>query len=415
MENERIDFFARVLAELGAELMKLKRLNNEHINAESENTVKNSLDGIFNDELRRCASLVDSQPNKNEEPGINNYIYFTEKEIKSMPEEIKKILTLKGKSCHLSKRTVGNCEFYEIRFRKNGYNISASGQTIEKAKKKFFEKLAYARPVQKVSKAVPTTFIAFATYYFENFRRPKLSDTSIKHDLLLYKNHLFTHFGNASLRKITPLDCKSLLDSILARGHGKTCEDVRCLLNQIFKGAIAHGILTLNPLDIVFFVKHERETGTILTKEEQDVVLEKLKGTPAVVAVALSLYCGLRPNEWQKCRIDGEFIVAVNSKRKTKRVEYKRIFICDRLKPFIENGIPKFPAYEQIRVKFKEALPNHSPKDLRKTFNSKCKELGVSDHARKHFMGHSDGVLDSTYTYLSDDYLKSEGKKLNAW
>jgi hypothetical protein len=34
---------------------------------------------------------------------------------------------------------------------------------------------------------------------------------------------------------------------------------------------------------------------------------------------ALALYTGLRPNEYNTAKIEGNFIVAVNSKRKNKR------------------------------------------------------------------------------------------------
>ena len=151
-------------------------------------------------------------------------------------------------------------------------------------------------------------------------------------------------------------------------------------------------------------------------------LLEKSQGEPLFeLAFALALYTGLRPNELKTARIDGEFIVAENSKRKRKgkttarTVEYKRIYICDRLRAYLVDGLPKLPTPQLLRRRMKKALPNHILKDLRKTFNSRCKELGVSDHARKHFMGHSLGKIDGTYTEFSTEYLLLEGKKLNNW
>ncbi len=127
------------------------------------------------------------------------------------------------------------------------------------------------------------------------------------------------------------------------------------------------------------------------------------------------MFCGLRPNELYKCQIQGDFIIAENSKRKNKKVEYKRIPIIKALKPYLTNGIEKIPNLDNIREYLKEILPEHQLKDLRKTFNTRCKEYGVSEHARKHFMGHSLGVLDNTYTELSDEYLIKEAQKLNEW
>ena len=358
----------------------------------------------------RQLNTLESAPSKNDD-----FIYFTEKELKEMPKQLSRLIILDGKRCRMRKRPSGFSFTYEIRYRKDFYNISACGKTIELAKKNFLEKCVFAKPRKLVYKTIPTTFDKFSMYFFETFRKPKVTDVTYRQDLYRYKKHIYPIFQDIPIRKITPILCKTLLDGILADGKGKTAEDVKSLLNQTLNSAIAHGIIERNPLDLVYYVKHERKTGNVLSPEEQELALSKLAGTPAGVATALSLYCGLRPNEWYKCEIKGEFIVSQNSKRKHKRIEYKRIPICKRLKPFLENGLPTFPAYEQIRLSIKEVLPEHSPKDLRKTFNTKCKELGVSDHARRHFMGHSEGELDRTYTQLSDEYLLSEGKKLDKW
>jgi len=93
-------------------------------------------------------------------------------------------------------------------------------------------------------------------------------------------------------------------------------------LNGIFKMAIAHGIIEGNPLAIVIVDKHERKHGTALSKEEEKKLLESMKATKYEKQFAVALYTGLRPNEFKTAGINGDFIVAVNSKRKNGRVEY---------------------------------------------------------------------------------------------
>ena len=46
---------------------------------------------------------------------------------------------------------------------------------------------------------------------------------------------------------------------------------------------------------------------------------------------------GLRPNEYKTARIEGDFIVANNSKRKNGKVELKKIPITPMLKPYLED------------------------------------------------------------------------------
>lgn len=158
---------------------------------------------------------------------------------------------------------------------------------------------------------------------------------------------------------------------------------------------------------------HQCEHGVALTKEEEKKLLQGVKGTKYEYIFALSLYTGLRPNELFTAKIDGNFIVAKNSKRKGKKVEYKKIPISIMLKPYLENVENfEFPTLEYIRKAFNQILPNHIYYDLRTTFYTRCEECGVAPPARDHFVGHSSGVLNSTYTDLSDEYLLKEGTKL---
>ena len=126
-------------------------------------------------------------------------------------------------------------------------------------------------------------------------------------------------------------------------------------------------------------------------------------------------HTGLRPNEWKTAEIDGDFIIAVNSKRKHKRTEYKKIPIIKSLRPYLVNGIPKVYNKEVLRRAYKEILPEHKIYDLRTTFYTRCKEFGVSEHALSEFMGHSLGAIGNAYPSLSEEYLINESKKLDNW
>ena len=177
-----------------------------------------------------------------------------------------------------------------------------------------------------------------------------------------------------------------------------------------------------NPLDTILKVSYEKVSSLALTKDEEKTLLREIQHEPVfAIALALALYTGLRPCEIQTATIDGDFIIAKNAKGKRKKKsklreeKTKRIYICDKLRPYLADGLPPLPPPSLLRRRVSAILPNHMLKDLRKTFNSRCKELGVSDHARKAFMGHALDPVDNTYTSLSDEYLLLEGKKLNLW
>lgn len=256
---------------------------------------------------------------------------------------------------------------------------------------------------------VPQTFEAFFEYYFEKFRKKKVSPKTYYNDFSRYKTHLKPHFNKKLIRQITPGDCQDLLDKLSEMG--KTSDEIFSLMNITFKAAILHGLITKNPLDIVYREPHQRTHGTALSSEEIETLKTCIKGTSLEQAVMILLYCGLRPNELVTVRIDGPFVVAQNSKRKNRKIEYKKIPITPMLAPFLKEPF-NFPTHDFIGRHFKQILPNHKLYDLRTTFYSKCKECGVAQVALNHFVGHSNGVLGDTYTTLSNDYLLEEGNKI---
>ena len=134
--------------------------------------------------------------------------------------------------------------------------------------------------------------------------------------------------------------------------------------------------------------------------------------SPFQSAFALALYTGLRPNEYKSARIEGKFVVAINSKRHNKKVEYKKIPITEMLRLYIQEfEVDKIPGIKYVRDKFNAVLPNHIYYDLRTTFYTRCEECGVAEAARDYFVGHSRSRLNDAYSDLSDEYLLREGEK----
>lgn len=384
---------------------------------------------VENEDLNAFRSHRSAEGKENPDVGTagevkQGFVEFTDQEIKQMPKYIQKLIIVDRKRCRLRTRPSGkDTTTYQIRFRRDGYDISACGVTIELAKENFLKKIKEAIPkAPNKQGAVPTTFHSFAMHYFTTKRIRLVVEETYQKDIWRYQKYIQPHFNEIPLKKITLTLCQNLIDEITNKGLFKTADEISFLLNAIFKFAIDNHLIVYNPCSAVIREAYEKESSVSLTKKEERELLAKLHSEPTYeLAMAIYLYTGLRPNEIEQISIEGEFIKAVNSKRKRKGkttqrvVEYKKIYISDPLRPYLVNGLPPLPSPALLRKRMKKSLPNHTLKDLRKTFNSRCKELGVSDHARKHFMGHSLGKIDKTYTDLSDEYLLSEGKKLNAW
>ncbi len=335
------------------------------------------------------------------------FLKFTEKEILKMPKKFRKQFIIDGCITQARKRVDSRYKCsYEIRYRRNGYNISASGATIEAAKENFIKKL---KAMNEDIPTVPTTFIKFAEYWLENFHKRKVKLYTYKNSKYILQTRILKRIPDIPIQKILPLTLQKLLDEL--DDIPRTKEDVYSLLNQIFKAAINHGIITINPLAQVFYTTHAREHGVALTKAEEQKLLSAYEGTPYHIVFAVMLYCGLRPGELPTVQIDGKFIIANNSKRKGGKVEMKRIPITPMLAPFVDELPFKLPGYHTLGRRFKDILPNHKLYDLRTTFQTRCTECGICDAAIGEFMGNSIGKLKDTYTDLSDEFLLKEGLK----
>lgn len=356
---------------------------------------------------------ITSKDKTTEEKGIAE---FTEKELNAMPKTIKKLLLLDKKRCRLRTRKSGkNSVIYEIRFRREGYNITATGKTVELAKANFLSKCtAAASQIDVGQNEIPTKFDDFSQFYFTTFRAEKVSPATLKTDKRRYNAYLLPYFKQKQIKSITPAECKKLLDGVKEQGKGKTADELHSLLNVIFKSAIAHGIIERNPLDVVLHTQHERQNGKALTKDEEKKLKSALAGSIHLNAIMLLLYTGMRPNELSKAQTQGAFIVTENSKRKNKKVAYKKIPIIKALKPYLIQPL-YIASLETLRRNFNKILPNHKLYDLRTTFYSRCDEYNVAAAARDEFVGHSNGALTNTYRNLSDEYLIKEGKKLDKW
>ena len=89
--------------------------------------------------------------------------------------------------------------------------------------------------------------------------------------------------------RLTTFMCQSLLDNLNEQGKNKTGAEIHCLLNNIFKMAIRHGLISSNPMDIVFHQVHERKHGSALTKEQGKILLSETAGTPFQLMFAICL------------------------------------------------------------------------------------------------------------------------------
>ena len=183
--------------------------------------------------------------------------FFTEEEYKEMPK-------LKD-----GRTRITPDGYYQIRYRKDGYDIQFTSKQLQVVKSKFREWVKSVSDKKRLLLPKKTQiFREFVEKYFEEVKRQNVSAYTYA---LLHRRmtvYIFPVLGEQQIKSITPLKCQSLLNGILADGKGRTAEDIKCILNEVFRAAVGEKLITGNPMQFVKIPKHQRENGVALSLHE---------------------------------------------------------------------------------------------------------------------------------------------------
>ena len=340
-----------------------------------------------------------------------------------MPENLRrKLLRALSKTPRLHNRT------YEKRAVIDGVLIYGTGKSPEICEENFISSLlsnftALQNPEKKNIEQTPSKNVSFAEWadiWFTRIYHSTVLEYTYERQYKVYRKHILPFFGTTMLKEISFLDCSEFFNEMRAKNIERTAESCYGILSRIFASAFEDELIRRNPMAKIKPVKHERKNGTPLSKEEERIFLENIRGSKYEALLLVSLYTGLRPCELPSARIEGSFIVSRNRKQKnTKKIVFKKIPITPMLEPYrtiLENDLPKLTenfSLNAYRTIFNRAIQNHRLYDLRDTFATRCQECGVPENVVQLWMGHTPGtLLGNVYTRFSDEYLLSEGKKV---
>lgn len=301
---------------------------------------------------------------------------------------------------------------YEIRYRKNGYNISASGKTLTDAKLSFINKM------NGPDSSVSTKFNDIAMEFFTKYHHEKVCKAFYKGNLRAYEMHIAPFTKKYNIKQVNASICRAILAEVASKPRMQ--ETVHSLLNQIFKYAMncldgkGERMISINPMAAIAFRKPEREHSVPLTDEEERKILKAVAGTKYEPHIALLLYTGVRVGELKTVQlIDDTKLRAVNEKRRGGKLEYKTLPVNPMLKPYLESiRQMKNIGYKYLRRKIRSILGDErKPKDFRTSFYTRCDALGINSAVRDAVVGHTSGKLHSIYSHLSDEQLYEEMMK----
>ena len=344
-----------------------------------------------------------------DENAQSNTITFTKNEVKRMDKTFKKHFILNGYIAHVIKRKSGkNGFYYEIRYRRNGYNIRAASVDINEAKRIFLEK-TLPDNIGKYLIAKQKSGFNLLEEIFEEWHAYK-KGTVVDKEHTRFRvnfNGLPEEIRKKPIAQIRTIDIDAILKEVKPRKY----EELRTLFNGIFKYAVASGIIQHNPVALIKFKRAERQSRESLSNGEIVAFLERIKDAKYdnIRQFAYILYFfGLRPCEIdEETHREGNFLVTRNRKRKNGKIEYKKIPIPTQAQELIDWDKPLTADLHRLKINdiMKELLADKTAYCLRHTFATVCQQY-VRPDIVDIWMGDSpQRLVGKVYTHFPDDFM----------
>ena len=342
---------------------------------------------------------------------VSTLIHFTQKEISKMAKTFKKEFIGNGLAAHVLKRDLyKKAVYYIIRYRRNGYEIQVGATTLEEAKEKFLE-ATRAENIEKYRKkekrAKKNTFL-FVTQEWLEFKKDKLNARTHKNYESYCQRYLYPVLGDMDISVIKTID----INGIMTKVEGRVYEDLRVVLNSVFKYALASGTITHNPMLLIPFKKAERNNRRAMTEDEVKKMIERLNTdeySDYKRTFLILLFFGLRPCELEDARFEGDFLIARNAKRKNGKIEYKKIPICRQAREMLDLDAPVEALHrtDVLNRIFKRIMEDEEVTQyfLRHTFATVCQQYVRPDIVDIWMGDSSERLVGRVYTHFPDKFM----------
>lgn len=387
-------------------------------------TARGELVGLaseLNAVIEKALEIENTGEITNNQKTLSATIKFTKEEIDMMSKTFKKEFIANGCVGRIIKRPSGKKSFcYEIRYRRNGYNISVSNNNIDKAKGLFIAATKHLETPETLAK----NKLRFGTILDEwiNYKRNKIARQTWQSYCTYSKRYFSEDLRTRPIADIRTADVDKLMQQFC--DNPRLYEDMRTILNQTFKYAIASGIITHNPVTLVPFIRAERQTRERMTKAEILQFLQRLQDPKfnRIRQLAYVLYFfGLRPCEIDdEARFENGFLICRNRKRKAGKIEYKKIPVPKQARGLIDFDKPIKPelSYDRWLDLMKEALGKNAagedftPYNLRHTFASTCAEAAKPEIVELWMGDSPERLVGKVYVHYSDEFMRAQMDKV---
>lgn len=349
------------------------------------------------------------------EKALSATIKFTNEEVKSMSKTFKREFIGNGCVAHIIKRPSGKSGFYyEIRYRRNGYNITVSNKDLKTAKKMFIEA---TNKLESPEKCHANITFGQMTDEWLAYKKDKVHPNT----WYAYKRNAEVYFSedlkNKNIKTVRTAELNEFMRQFKERP--RMYEEMRILLNSIFKYAALNAVISHNPVTLIPFKRAERTSRRSLTEDEIRAVFhaaQEDKNNKIKQTVYALYFFGVRPCELdEETHIEDGFLVCRNRKRKNGKIEYKKIPIPEQAQKYIDFSQSLKPKYSphQLSMHISAMLPNKlTAYNLRHTFATLCQKFVRPDIVDIWLGDSSERLVGRVYTHFDDKFMTEQMSKV---
>ena len=283
---------------------------------------------------------------------------------------------------------------YEVRKMQEGRRISIYTKTLNEAKKILTKlKNNKIKISKEVKKQKVYTLKQWYEIWLDTYKKPFLKPKSYEMIISSFRKAI-KKFGNIPINKISSLDIQKFLNSMELN---RTKERIQVYFNAILQKACDLDLITKNPFKAVERTKKRKYKNFCYNFDEQQKIINAIKGTKIEQAIYCYLLTGARPNELPQKK-DFDFtnnIINIhgtkNEKSKHREIQMSQTFAKYMEEYFLLN---EFPGHTEIQQTFKnicEKLKIEKPLlyRLRHTFASNHFVLRTPAKQVSEWMGHT--------------------------
>lgn len=275
----------------------------------------------------------------------------------------------------------------------NGNRVYAYGRTqkqaIDKLKKLRKKALSYEK--QKIN----YTFEQWAKYWLETYKSPFIKIKNYN-DIKHLFDEINKSIGNINLKKLITTDIQEFYNKY---EKSRKKEKIILYINACLQKAVDTNIISHNPAKSVVKdrkLKFDKQPYSI---DEQETIINAVKGTDIECYILLYLLTGIRKNElnnnvdeWLNLKTNQ--IKAINEKQKSNIIEYKIIDISPEYAKLLEKQKEKFilkpdNVYRKLKKLLIQLGISGDLHKLRHTFATNYYYLGVPEKVISAWLGHS--------------------------